>query len=556
MTFWEIFLRVLPWRPRQALAALYWYLTRRKIRARNRLRVACVDLPFAYELWIATKERLEEVAQGSASQVDQWSSRPSFSILLHAPGVFVAGELARSLRSVEQQIYRSWTLIDAPESPIVERLRSADADFVVPLRIGHELSEAALFRFAEALQTNPEARILYGDEDELAPDGQRTRPWFKPRWNEEMFLAQDYLSGAVALQTQLARECAEQAANLTDLLLCATSRAKGAIVHVPHILAHVAARAGTQHDRVAAVARLLEPQGATCSVGPFGTAKIDWPLPFELPLISIIIPTKDKVELLRACIQSVLQATSYRPFEILIIDNSSIQRRTAEYLGEIVQNPNVRVLAYPEAYNFSAINNFAVRHARGEYICLLNNDTEVIEGAWLTEMMRQAVRPVVGAVGAKLLYEDGTIQHAGVVVGIGEAAGHAHRFQPDTEVGYFGQAHVTQFVSAVTAACLVVDKRKYLAVGGLDEEAFPVAFNDVDFCLKLERAGWRNVYVPHAVLLHHESVSRGTDSSPLNIERYRRELGLLQRRWGTKTYEDPLHNPNLDRYTETFAVHL
>ena len=170
--------------------------------------------------------------------------------------------------------------------------------------------------------------------------------------------------------------------------------------------------------------------------------------------------------------------------------------------------------------------------------------------------MRYAVRPDVGAVGAKLLYEDGTIQHAGVVVGIGEAAGHAHRNQPADEPGYFRMTHVAQFMSAVTAACLVVEKAKFQAVGGLDEEELQVAFNDVDFCLKLEAAGWRNVYVPHAVLLHHESKSRGNDVSPPNIDRYRRELQILQNRWGTKTYDDPLHNPNLDRYSETFVISL
>jgi GT2 family glycosyltransferase len=168
--------------------------------------------------------------------------------------------------------------------------------------------------------------------------------------------------------------------------------------------------------------------------------------------------------------------------------------------------------------------------------------------------MRYAIRPDVGAVGAKLLYDNGSIQHAGVVVGIGDAAGHAHRFLPANEPGYFRMPHVAQFVSAVTAACLLIDKEKFLKVGGLDEDSLAVAFNDVDLCLKVEAAGWRNVYVPHAVLFHHESKSRGKDISPENIDRYRRELRVLQERWGTKTYEDPLHNPNLDRYSETFVI--
>ena len=171
-------------------------------------------------------------------------------------------------------------------------------------------------------------------------------------------------------------------------------------------------------------------------------------------------------------------------------------------------------------------------------------------------MVRYAVKPDVGAVGAKLLYDDGTIQHAGVVVGIGGAAGHAHRSLRADRPGYFRQPHVAQFVSAITAACLLVSKEKYLAVGGLDEEQLQVAFNDVDLCLKLQAAGWKNVYVPHAVLIHHESKSRGQDISRKNIERFRREVGVLQERWATRDYQDPFHNPNLDQRTETFIVRV
>jgi GT2 family glycosyltransferase len=170
--------------------------------------------------------------------------------------------------------------------------------------------------------------------------------------------------------------------------------------------------------------------------------------------------------------------------------------------------------------------------------------------------MRFAVRADVGAVGAKLLYPDLSIQHAGVVIGIGGAAGHAHRSLPTGKPGYFRQPHVSQFVSAVTGACLVVEKRKFLAVDGLDEDELPVAFNDVDLCLKLQSAGWRNVYVPHAVLLHHESKTRESDISRKNIARFRREVSVLQDRWQTQTYQDPWHNPNLDRATENFIVRL
>jgi GT2 family glycosyltransferase len=189
-------------------------------------------------------------------------------------------------------------------------------------------------------------------------------------------------------------------------------------------------------------------------------------------------------------------------------------------------------------------------------LCLLNDDTEVIGDDWLTELMRYAVRPEVGAVGAKLLYDDGSIQHAGVVIGLGEAAGHAHRYLRGDQPGYFHRPHVAHFASAVTAACLVVKAEKFHAVGGFDEQGLAIAFNDVDLCLKLEAAGWRNVYQPRAVLVHHESRSRGKDFAPQHLERYQRELAVLQDRWKTRDYHDPLHHPLLDRSSEAYILRL
>lgn len=558
MTFWEIFFRLLPHRPKQALAALYWHLTRRRVRARNRLRVASADLQFAYDLWIARVERTGELKHEFLKAVKQWHWRPQFSVLLHARTAYRSEQLVRSVKSVEEQIYPYWTMVDTSVDSFETAIAAAEADFLIPLRIGDALSEAALFHIAEAIQTDRSAAILYGDHDHFDMRGRRSRPWFKPGWNEEMFLAQDFISSAVAVKTDLARLLRSDAPHdLSSLLLAATSEAgkiEQGIVHVPHILCHVDARDEEQSRRLEQVARHVRARDATCVPGPFGTVKVVWPLPYELPFVSVIVPTKDKLDLLRPCVESVLQQTEYDNFELLIVDNASVERRTAEFLNEIKKNTRVRVLDYPGAYNFSAINNFAARQSRGSFLCLLNNDTEVLESGWLTDLMRYAARPDVGAVGAKLLYEDGSIQHAGVVLGLGQAAGHAHRFQPGGDPGYFRMPHVAQFVSAITAACLVVDKGKFLAVGGLDEEGLAVAFNDVDLCLKLQAAGWRNVYVPHAVLVHHESKSRGRDSSPLNIDRYRRELKILQERWSTTTYTDPLHNPNLDRDCETFVI--
>lgn len=555
MNFWEYFFRVLPHKPKQALAGLYWHVTRRKVRGRNCLRMASTGLTFPYALWVRKTEKIDKRLREFAATMEKWPRRPRFSIILHASEEYTAQQFDRSIESVKRQLYPPCALLDRLPFDFGKSV-SVDADFVVPLRIGDVLSEAALFRFAETLQRNPHALILYGDQDELDDRGRRRQPWFKPRWNKEMFLAQDYLADSVAIEIRLARKSSKTAKNLSEILLAASASAEGAIVHVPHILCHTIVRADDPQRRLNAVRRHLEPTGATCTIGPFGTIKVSWPLPDEPPLVTIIIPTKDKIELLQPCVEGVLYRTSYDNFEILIVDNASEDPKTFEYLQEIGKNPKIRVLSYQEDYNFSAINNWAVQQAKGTYICLLNNDTEVVESTWLTEMMRYAFRPDVGAVGAKLLYEDGTIQHAGVVIGIGGAAGHAHRFQPADQPGYFRQPHVAQFMSAVTAACLVVSKSKFEAVGGLDEVELPIAFNDVDFCLKLEAAGWSNVYVPHAVLVHHESKSRGSDMLPPNFDRYRRELHVLQNRWSTKAYSDPLHNPNLERESETFVVRL
>lgn len=556
MNFWEFFLRLLLRKPKQALAALYWQLTRRRVRALNRLRIASADMAFPYSLWIDRIETKLDMANQVGAATEKWSLQPHFSVILHSNGQYTAEMLHRSTQSVLQQRYSSWALLDDSARPLIDTIASATGEFIVPLRVGDQLSELALFRFAEALQQHRKAAVLYGDQDELDECGRRTKPWFKPRWNEEMFFAQDYLAAAVAIDATVARRAAQNAKTLSEFLLVATGRDERSIVHVPHILCHVAVQNNEPTDRLASVARHLQQKGATCVPGPFETVKVEWPLPDELPPVTIIVPTRDRLDLLHPCIEGVLERTRYGNFEILIVDNGSVETQTAEYLQEIGLNGRVRILSYPGPYNFSAINNFAVQQARGTHLCLLNNDTEVLEPDWLTEMMRYGVRPDVGAVGAKLLYEDGSIQHAGVVIGIGDAAGHAHRFLPAGERGYFCQPHMAQFVSAVTAACLVVEKSKFLAVGGLDETKLAVAFNDVDLCLKLEAAGWRNIYVPHAVLVHHESKSRGNDVSPQNIDRYRRELSVLQTRWGTKSYEDPLHNPNLDRHSETFIIRL
>jgi len=586
--FYSAFIRTLPWRPRKALGALFWHLTGRKVRARNRLRMAASQSPLAYAQWIDTVERSDETIAAAASVMAAWASRPRFSVIADTVAPPDETWVRRLITALNHQCYDHWELIvcgpGAPSMPLDDdpRVRfancpadgetsslpcgiaAASGDFVLPIIPGASLPPTALYRYAEALQDDPDADLLFGDEDQADNRNRRSHPWFKPRWNEEMFLSQDYVSHACAIRTESARmilplitERGTAAAYALILRLIADPSAR--IVHIPHVQCHLAGPTPNNiaaHTRTVAAHLAATAPGATVTSAPFDTVHVSWPLPSDPPLVSIIIPTRDKMKLLRACVASVLEHTNYAPFEVIIIDNGSIEPNALRYLEEISHYDNVKVLPYDYPYNYSAINNFAVQHAKGDYLCLLNNDTEVIDACWLAELMRQAVRPHVGAVGAKLLYADGSIQHAGVVVGMGGAAGHAHRFLRNDKPGYFRQAHIAQYVSAVTAACLVVEKAKFLAVGGLDEEALQIAFNDVDLCLKLERAGWRNVYAPRAVMIHHESKSRGKDFSPKHIDRYLRELAVLQTRWETKTYRDPLHHPELDPASETFVIRL
>lgn len=554
ISFWTHFARLVVRRPGPALLAAYWHLTRRGVRARHVLRDGTRGLGLAYDIWLK-----KEKADAEAGQALLAAPATRFSVLIHDDGGSDARERQRSHRSVERQAGAARSVQTLAGAELAELIARADGDYVFFLRSGDELAGAALARLGQAIHTTG-AAIAFGDEDHGRRNGRGREPWFKPKWNSELFLALDYLSSAVAIARPLAQKVAAElqassSFSLDALLLRATQKSANAIAHVTSVLVHVGSHGGRGGDRRAAVARLLDGRGA-CLPGLFDTVRVQWSLPDPPPLVSIIIPTRDKVDLLRACIDSILLRTDYRPFEILVVDNGSQEEVTLAYLRSLTERHNVRILRSDAEYNFSALNNLAVRQALGGYLLLLNNDTEVISPEWLSEMMRQAVRSEVGAVGAKLLYEDGSLQHAGVVVGMGEAAGHAHRHLPAGQPGYFGQPHVAQFVTAVTAACLLVDRKKYEVVGGLDEERFAIAYNDVDLCLKLREAGWQNIYTPHAVLYHHESKSRGSDLSPKHRQRYMRELHALQERWQTKTFVDPLHSPNLDRYSETYMPNL
>jgi GT2 family glycosyltransferase len=276
-------------------------------------------------------------------------------------------------------------------------------------------------------------------------------------------------------------------------------------------------------------------------------------LPEERPLVTLIIPTRNSVSLLRKCVRSITHKTDYSPFEILIVDNGSDDPETLLYMKGISSQEGIRVIRDDRVFNYSALNNTAVKLARGTIIGLINNDIEVISSDWLSEMVSHAIRPEVGAVGARLWYPDDTLQHGGVILGRG-SAWHAHRNIAKNDPGYMARAICIQSFSAVTGACLVVRKSVYEELGGLNEADLQVTFNDVDFCIRVLKAGYRNIWTPYAELYHHESATRGDDDTPAKSARARHELNYMQTRWACELMQDPAYSPNLTNESEDFSL--
>lgn len=390
----------------------------------------------------------------------------------------------------------------------------------------------AVYRTAAA---SGRARLIYADDDVLDAKGRRTYPHFKPEWNLELLRHHDYVTGSAIVRVDPVQVQGAMAHNTAAALVhkVAASTLLHEVVHLPYILHY---RRSRPEPRILAAPAQFE--------GP-------------LPKVSVIIPTRNRLDLLRTCIDGLMR-TEYPAMEVIVVDNGSDDPATLDYLAALDPD-RFEVLRDDGPFNFSRLNNRATRRATGDLLCLLNNDVEMLAPDWLTVMARQALRPEVGAVGARLLYPDGRIQHAGVVMGICGGAAHAHRLlRPETE-GYFRRHALPQFVSAVTAACLVVRRKSFEAVGGLDEENFAIAFNDVDLCMRLNERGWQSFYEPRATLVHHESISRGFDRDPVGAARLASELAALKSRWGTGDMDkqvDPFHHPQLSRYSERFAIRV
>lgn len=427
-----------------------------------------------------------------------------------------------------------------------------------------KLSENALMEFARA-KRDYDFSLAYADEDQLTKRSKREKPFFKTEFNEFLLRQVNYLGGAVAIGTD------SEARVLLGMLIEAklpldvaviqrlelNDQLRSQIHHIASVLFHNRGDikgqlfASNTSSGKLRLANQFAGEKAR-SQRPLGVVNNQYRRA-DQPLVSILIPTRDHYADLKLCVESVFEKTSYENFELIVVDNESSCEETLAYLETLRSREAVQVLQYNLPFNYSRINNFAARVANGDVLVLLNNDTEVITPEWLDDMLGMLAMPQVGCVGAKLLYHDGSIQHAGVSIGPGGYAGHSHRFIEANESGYFYFPHLTHSVSAVTAACLAVKADVFWSVGGLDEE-FAVAYNDVDFCLQVINAGYQNVYCATAELYHYESKSRGLDDTPEKRARFDNEKARLAKKWQGIIDHDPMYSPHLTRNGEDFRI--
>ncbi|MEE7493065.1 glycosyltransferase [Methylobacterium oryzae] len=451
----------------------------------------------------------------------------------------------------------------------------ATGDFVAFVDHDDVLPAHALFEIASCLNDDPRLDLIYTDEDHINDNGERSFPHFKTDFNLPLLLSMNYVNHLCVIRRTLIETVGRlrpgyEGSQDYDLVLRVMHAVEPSRVrHIPKILYHWRMAAGadtfsqTYKDRCSAAARraigdFLEARGLHGSVGPHPFVpdwhRVTFALPEPQPLVSVIVPTKDKADLLEACVGSVLEQTFYKNFELIIVDHESGEPETFQAFNRLLADSRVRIVPFSGPFNYSKMNNFAADSANGSLLLFLNNDVSVIDGGWMGEMVSLAVQPDVGAVGAKLLYPDGRVQHGGVLCGVGGVAGHLAHLLDSAAPGYMGRAVLTSRVSAVTGACLMLRKTIFETVGRFDEEDLKVAFNDVDLCLKVDQLGYSNLFAAQVVLYHHESASRGSDQTPKNIDRFRREIRFMVEKWGDRLASDPFYNANFNPRRADFAL--
>jgi GT2 family glycosyltransferase len=452
-------------------------------------------------------------------------------------------------------------------------LAMAHGQFVGLLDNDDELADCALWEVVQVINRQPDVDLIYSDEDKITEKGKRYAPFFKPDFAPDTLRSYNYICHFTVIRQDVLKMVGGfrqgyDGSQDYDLFLRVTERTKR-ITHIPKILYHWRAVEGSvgkdgtakmyaYESAKKALSDHLQHLGLQAEVEN-GLFRGSYHLKYRIenqPEVAIIIPSRDKVSLLKRCIDSIIKKTTYPRFSIWIVDNNSQEKKTFSYYGQLKDNDRVRVIRYEKEFNFSSLNNFAVQQILADYLLFLNNDTEVVTPEWLEELLGLGQRSEVGAVGCLLCYGNDTVQHGGVIVGIGGVAGHAHKHFFCGENGYFGRLKVVQNFSAVTAACMLVRKSVFDQVGGFTEE-LSHAFNDVDLCLKIREKGYLIVYTPFARLYHHESISRGFENSSDKRERFTRELRYMKERWHDELKKgDPYYNLNLSLIREDFSLNI
>ena len=473
--------------------------------------------------------------------------------------------LLREIEASDERIRVAWReenghISEASNSAI----EIAGGDFVGFLDHDDELSTHALGSVVLWLSEHPEAELLYSDEDKIDRHGHRFEPFFKGDFDPLLLLSKNYINHftvirrSVLLESQGFREGYEGAQDWDLFLRITEAIGPDKIEHIPMDLYHwrvsenstssfLGAKEYARSAGARAVGDHLHRTGRDAAVETdpvHGYHRILWKLPKPFPRVDVIIPTRDGATF-EHCMRTLLDVTDYPAMRIVVVDNGSEDPEFLKSLAIFEELSQVSVIRDDRPFNYSALNNLAVSQSSAELICLLNDDIEIISSDWLSEMVSQIIQPGVGAVGAKLHYPDGTIQHAGVVLGIGGLADHVFKNVDSTNTSYFDYLNCARSISCVTAACMVVRRELWDILGGLDEEHLAVAFNDVDLCIRIRATGWRIVWTPHAQLIHHESVSRGYDTSPENAERFQKEVLYMRKTWRNVLRVDPYYNPNL-----------
>ena len=559
----------------------------------------------SYFNWIKTFEFGHRSAAELAWERRSWRCTPTISILLpvyNTPQTF----LRAALDSVLEQTYPNWELCVADDCSSEPHVRTilreyaerdrrmrivyretnghiseasnsalslATGDWIALLDHDDRLHPHALHLAAEAIAANPRVSLIYSDEDKIDEDNNRYEPYFKCDYNYELLLAHNMICHLTVTRRSLINEVGGfrrgfEGAQDYDLALRVIEKiGSNQVLHLPHVLYHWRAHRGSTASSSdakpyaaeaarRAIAEHLQRRGVVGTVvaAPEGQGvhRVRYALPTPAPKVSIVICTRDRADLLAPCVDSIVGRSTYRNYEVVIVDNGSTEAATFQLFARL-PSERFRVLRDDSAFNFSALNNRAVHATDGEFVCLLNNDIEILTPDWIEEMLSFSMQPDVGAVGARLWYPGGGLQHAGVVLGLGGIARHIHRNLKRGELGYFGRAALHQSFSAVTGAALMIKKSIYEEVGGLDEQ-FEVTFNDIDFCLRVREAGYRNVWTPYAEMIHHESATRGVETNPQKTAQAERESLLMASRWGDLLGKDPAYSLNLSVETEDLRI--